>query len=56
MVWLPGVMNRRLECAHPHLDAVVGGERIGDEGRQQNVGLTEMFDDLRFHGSPTGVR
>ena len=38
---------------HANLDPVVGGEPFRDQRRQQNVGLSELFDDLGFHG---GVR
>src|SRR5207237_10777800 len=38
-----------LQRAQAHLDAVVGGESVGDQRRQQDVGLAELLDDLRFH-------
>ena len=50
MIGLARVMRGRLQRAHAHLDAVVGGEAFRDQRRQQNVGLSELFDDLRFHG------
>ena len=49
MIGLARVMRRRLQRAHAHLDAVVGGETLRDQRRQQNVGLSELLDDLRFH-------
>ena len=50
MIGLARVMRGRLQRAHAHLDPVVGGEAFRDQRRQQNVGLSELLDDLRFHG------
>ena len=49
-------MGGRLQRAHAHLDSVVGGQPFGDQRRQQDVGLSELLDDLGFHDLPTDKR
>jgi hypothetical protein len=46
LVRLAGPLSGRLESAHAHLDAVVGGQTFGHERRQQDVALTEVLDNL----------
>ena len=56
MIGLARMMGGRLQRAHANLDAVVGGEALRDQRWQQNVGLSELLDDLRFHELPPGER
>ncbi|MGX1048677.1 hypothetical protein [Bradyrhizobium diazoefficiens] len=42
--------SRRLERTHPHFDAVIGGKPFRHQRGQQDVALSEFFDDLGFHG------
>jgi hypothetical protein len=49
MIGFARVMHGRLQRAHANLDPVVGGEPFRDQRRQQNVGLSELLDNLRFH-------
>ena len=47
------MMCGSLERAHANLDTIIGGEPLRHQRRQQNVGLSELFDNLRFHDLPT---
>jgi hypothetical protein len=40
-----GVELGRLEQAEVELDPVVGGEGVGQQGREQQAGLPECVDD-----------
>ena len=40
------MLRSRLQGAHAHLDAVIGRQSLRNEGRQQEIGLSELFDDL----------
>ncbi len=40
------MLRRRLQRAHAHLDAIIGRQTLRDEGRQRQIGLSELFDDL----------
>ena len=31
---------------------IVGRQTLGDEGWQQNIGLSKLLDNLGFHGEP----
>jgi hypothetical protein len=41
--------RRRLESAQPHLGAIIGTQALGDETRQKDFGLSQLFDDTRLH-------
>jgi hypothetical protein len=48
------MLRGRLERTHSNLDAIVRCKPLGYEHWQQYLGLSELFDDLGFHGTPDG--
>ena len=48
------MMGGGLQRAHANLDPVVRGQPFRHQRRQQNVGLSELLDNLRFHDISAG--
>jgi hypothetical protein len=44
------MLCRSLQHAQAHFGAVVCAQAFSDESRQKDLGLSQLFDDARFHG------
>ena len=43
------MLRRGLQHGEAHFGPVIGREPVGDQRRQQDIGLAKLLDDLGFH-------
>ena len=54
VIGLSRMIRGGLQRAHANLDPVVRGQPFRNQRRQQNVSLSELLDNLRFHDISAG--